>query len=94
MLAAFAGMSLFVIAASSALHGGAAGHGRVTLSATACAGALLMLLAGQGVARMLPHVDREEPRGPGPGARQPPRMGTRTSPVRARAPLSGMTPGE
>jgi hypothetical protein len=59
MLAAFAGMSLVVIAAISAFHGGA-GHGRVTLAAHA--GAVLMLLAWGGVARMLQRVDQQEPR--------------------------------
>ena len=91
MLAAFAGGSLVVIAAISAFHGGA-GHGRVTLAATGCAGALLIVLAWQGVARMLQHVDREEPRGPGPGAPRWPRMGATTGQVPAQAAVSGMTP--
>ena len=61
MLAAFTGMSLCVIAALSAFHGGA-GHARVELLATGCVGAVLMLLAWQGLARMLHRVERKERR--------------------------------
>jgi hypothetical protein len=89
MLAAFAGMSLVVIAALSAFHDGA-GHGPISLLATACAGALLMALAWQGVARMLRHVERDAPRDPEPGARQTPRHGSSANP--AKAEIAGMTP--
>lgn len=67
MFAAFTGMSLLVIAALSALHGGA-GHGPLALLATACAGAVLVLLSWQGLLWMLERLEREEPRGPGSGA--------------------------
>ncbi len=66
MFAAFTGMSLLVIAALSALHGGA-GHGPVALLATACAGALLVLASWQGLLWMLKRLEHEEPRGPGSG---------------------------
>lgn len=89
MLAAFAGMSLVVIAALSAFHDGA-GHGVVSLLATACAGSLLMVLAWQGMARMLRHVERDAPRDPDPGARQTPRPVSSTSPVQTA--IAGMTP--
>lgn len=89
MLAAFAGMSLFVIAALSAFHHGA-GHGLLSLFATACAGTLLMALAWQGVARMLRRVERDAPRDPEPGARQTPRHGASTNPVKTG--IAGMTP--
>ena len=89
MLAAFAGMSLVVIAALSAFHGGA-GHRIITLLATGCTGALLMVLAWHGMARMLQRVERYEPRDPRPGARQTPGHGPSTSPVRPG--LAGITP--
>lgn len=89
MLAAFAGMSLFVIAALSAFHHGA-GHGVLSLLATACAGALLMVLAWQGVVRMLRRVERDAPRDPEPGARQTPRHGSSTAP--AKSGIAAMTP--
>lgn len=72
MIAAFAGLSLVVIAMLSFLHGGA-GHGVAELFATAVGGALLMLLAWRGVVRMLQRLEHDEPGGPGPGARGSPR---------------------
>jgi len=90
MLAAFTGMSLVVIAALSAFHG-EAGHGGAMLLATGCAGALLVLLSWQGVSRMLQRVEREEPRGPGPGVRQAVRSRVSTSPP-AQARMARIAP--
>jgi len=82
MLAAFAGLSLVVIAAVSAFHGGA-GHGKATLLATAVAGALLVALGWRGVARILRRVEHDAPHDPEPGARQTPHRGPGASPARA-----------
>lgn len=71
MLAAFAGLSLVVIALSSAFHSGS-GHGLAALLATAGAGVLLMVLAWKGMARMLRHLERDGPSDPEPGARRHP----------------------
>jgi len=91
MFAAFTGMSLLVIAALSALHGGA-GHGPVALLSTACTGALLVLASWHGVLWMLEGLEHEPPRRPGSGVLAAGRgkQGRRAS--AAARPMAAITP--
>ena len=90
MLAAFVGLSLIAIAASSLFYGGA-GHGLSDLLAMGLAGALFVLMAWLGIARMLEHAERELPREP-LLSRQALCSSVSTSPAPAQARITGITP--
>lgn len=90
MLAAFVGMSLLMITGSSVLYGG--GRGLRELLAMGSAGALLILLAWRGVARLMQRAEHELDDEPGRDARQRPRSSVNRSPAPAHARMTEITP--
>lgn len=89
MLVAFVGMSSLMIAIVSALNSGG-GHPPRELLAMGVSGALLILLAGRGMTRLLRRAEYEPE--PGLGVRQTTRNTVSTSHVPAPAGSTAVTP--
>ena len=92
MLAAFVGMSLLAIAASTSLYRGG-GHGARELLGMGLVGALVIVLSWRGFAGVLRRADQYELHSePVLDAPQTPRSRLNTNPAPAQARMTGITP--